>query len=206
MQVFFTKIIKKVNIMQSKVESHIIIGISGASGAVFGVKLLQLLQPIADIKTHLILSKPAEMTIKAEMNMSVDDIIALSDVYHNNKNIGACVASGSFNVKAMFIAPCSIKTMSEIASGVTTTLISRSADVCLKERKPLILGVREMPFHSGHLRNMAHLSDLGAYIAPPVPAFYTNPQTIDDIVTQICCRWLSFASIELPQKITWTGL
>jgi 4-hydroxy-3-polyprenylbenzoate decarboxylase len=188
------------------VEKDIIIGISGASGAVLGIKLLQLLQPLPHIRTHLILSKPAEMTLKAEMNMSLDDVISLCDVHYSNKNIGACVASGSFNVAAMFIAPCSIKTMSEIASGVTTTLISRSADVCLKERKPLILGVREMPFHSGHLRNMAHLSDLGAYIAPPVPAFYTNPQTIDDVITQICCRWLSFASIELPQKIIWSGL
>ncbi len=188
------------------IEKDIIIGISGASGSILGIKLLHLLQAIPTIRTHLIISKPAEITLKTENNISLDDVIALADVYHNNKNIGACVASGSFNVSAMFIAPCSIKTMSEIASGVTSSLISRSADVCLKERKPLILGIREMPFHAGHLRNMAHLSDLGAFIAPPVPAFYTNPQTIDDIVTQICCRWLSFASIELPQKITWTGL
>ncbi len=188
------------------VEKDIIIGISGASGSIFGIKLLTLLKPIPTIRTHLIMSKPAEMTLKAENNLNSDDVMALADVCYNNKNIGACVASGSFNVSAMFIAPCSIKTMSEIASGVTTTLLSRSADVCLKERKPLILGVREMPFHSGHLRNMAQLSDLGAYIAPPVPAFYTNPKTIDDIVTQICCRWLSFASIELKEKITWSGL
>lgn len=185
---------------------NILIAMSGASGAILGIKLLQLLKPISNITTHFITSKPAEMTLKAENNLSISDLHNLANIVHSNKNIGACVASGSFNIHAMIIAPCSIKTMSEIASGVTSTLISRSADVCLKERKPLILGVREMPFHSGHLKNMAHLSDLGAYIAPPVPAFYTNPKTVDDIVTQICCRWLSFAGIELPEKITWQGL
>lgn len=185
---------------------NIIIGISGASGSILGVRLLELLRPLADIQTHLVISKPAEMTLKTETNLSIDQLKEQADFYHNNKNIGACIASGSFHVSAMFIAPCSIKTLSEIASGVTTSLMSRSADVCLKERKPLILGVREMPFHSGHLRNMAHLSDLGAFIAPPVPAFYTNPETIDDIITQICCRWLSFASIELPEKKIWSGL
>ena len=188
------------------VEKDVIIGISGASGSIFGVKLLKMLKSIPTIRTHLVMSKPAEITLKAENNLSGIDIQSLADVYHNNKNIGACIASGSYNVKAMIIAPCSIKTMSEIAGGVTTSLLGRSADVCLKERKPLILGVREMPFHSGHLRNMALLSDLGAFIAPPVPAFYTNPKTIDEMVTQICCRWLSFASIELPEKITWSGL
>lgn len=188
------------------VEKDIIIGISGASGAILGIKLLELLHPITHIKTHLIISKPAEIAIKTENNLSLSDIESLANVVHNNKNIGACIASGSFNISAMFIAPCSIKTMSEIANGITSSLISRSADVCLKERKPLILGIREMPFHSGHLRNMALLSDLGAYIAPPVPAFYTNPKTIDDIVTQICCRWLAFASIELPEKAIWSGL
>lgn len=187
-------------------QRNLIIAISGASGSALGIRLLQLLKPVTDISTHLIMSKPAEMTLKAESQLSLDEVQALADVVHSHKNIGACVASGSFHVSAMIIAPCSIKTMSEIATGVTTNLISRSADVCLKERKPLILGVREMPFHSGHLKNMAHLSDLGAYIAPPVPAFYTNPKTIDDMMTQICCRWLSFASIELPEKQIWTGL
>jgi len=188
------------------VVKDIIIGISGASGAIFGVKLLQLLRPRPEIRTHLVMSKPSEMTIKAETDYQLSDIHALADIYHNNKNIGACIASGSYQISAMIIAPCSIKTMSEIAGGVTNSLLSRSADVCLKERKPLVLGVREMPFHAGHLRNMTLLSELGAFIAPPVPAFYTKHQDIDSMVTQICCRWLSLAGIELSEKITWTGL
>jgi 4-hydroxy-3-polyprenylbenzoate decarboxylase len=188
------------------VEKEIILGISGASGIILGVKILELLKPIMHIKTHLIMSKSAEITLKTETKYSISDIQSLADFCHNNKNIGACIASGSYNISAMIIAPCSIKTMSEIANGVTTSLLSRSADVCLKERKKLILGVREMPFHASHLRNMALLSDLGAYIAPPVLEFYTNPKTIDDIVTQISCRWLSFSGIELTEKKVWTGL
>lgn len=188
------------------VVKNVIIGISGASGCILGIRCLELLKAVSNVQTHLVMSKPAEMTLKSETDYTLEDLQQLADITHNNKNIGACIASGSYHISSMIIAPCSIKTMSEIASGVTTSLLGRSADVCLKERKPVILGVREMPFHANHLRNMASLSDLGAFIAPPVPAFYTNPKNIDEIVTQICCRWLSLAGIELPEKVTWKGL
>lgn len=188
------------------IEKDIIIGISGASGSIFGIKIIELLSNTQHIKTHLVMSKAAEITIKTELGYSAKDIQSKVDFYYSPNNIGASIASGSFKTSGMIIAPCSIKTMSEIACGITGNLMSRAADVCLKEKKPLVLGVREMPFHSGHLYNMAKISDMGGYIAPPVPAFYTNPKTVDDIVTQICCRWLSLISIDLPEKISWQGL
>ncbi len=188
------------------IEKDIIIGIYGASGAILGVRLLEITNNLPFVKTHLVVSKAAEITIKSETDFESDYVKALADYVHSPKNIGACIASGSFPVAGMIIAPCSIKTMSEIACGITSSLIAHSADVCLKERKPLVLGVREMPFHAGHLDNMKRLSDLGAFIAPPVPAFYTKPQSVYEIVDQICYRWLSLVKIECPEKITWTGL
>jgi 4-hydroxy-3-polyprenylbenzoate decarboxylase len=182
---------------------RIIIGISGASGVQFGVRALELLAPL-DIETHLVMSRSAELTVHHEMDCSVEDIRKLSDHWHPIKNVGAATASGSFQNLGMLIAPCSIRTLGEIVSGVTSTLLTRSADVALKERRRLVLMVRETPLHLGHLRNMVAATEMGAVIAPPAPAFYTRPETVSDLVTQSVSRALDLFSIDLPETKRWT--
>lgn len=162
---------------------RLIVGLSGASGVVYGLRLLETLRELP-VETHLVVSKAAELTIAYETDRKLAEIQALADVCHPLADVGASIASGSFRTLGMVIAPCSVKCLAEIASGVTSTLLTRAADVVLKERRPLVLMVRETPLHSGHLRNMLALSEMGAVIAPPVPAFYTNPESIDDIVDQ----------------------
>lgn len=182
---------------------RLIVGISGASGVQYGVRALELLQGTS-IETHLIMSKSAELTVHHEMDCSVDDIRQLADVWHPVRNVGASVASGSFRTKGMLLAPCSIRTLGEITSGVTSSLLTRAADVVLKERRPLVLMVRETPLHLGHLRNMVSVTEMGAIVAPPVPAFYTQPDSIEALVTQSVARALDLFDITLPETHRWT--
>lgn len=160
---------------------RIIVGISGASGIVYGVRMLEVLRR-AGVETHLVMSKAAEMTLGYESDLKAKDVRDLADVAHPIADIGASISSGSFRTMGMVVIPCSIRTMSEIATGVTSSLMSRAADVVLKERRRLVLAVRETPLHSGHLRTMLQLSEMGTIISPLMPAFYNKPQSIEDII------------------------
>jgi len=183
---------------------RIIVGISGASGIVLGVRALELLRD-TDIETHLVISKSAELTAHHEHDQPLDAVRALADVVHPVKNVGASIASGSFITEGMLIAPCSIRTMSEIATGVTSSLLTRAADVVLKERRRLVLMVRETPLHTGHLRTMTALSEMGAVIAPPVPAFYTRDDSLDAVLTQSVGRALDLFGIRDTPVRRWQG-
>ncbi|PZP49572.1 MAG: aromatic acid decarboxylase [Pseudopedobacter saltans] len=174
----------------------IIVGISGATGIQYGIKALELLRK-QNIETHLVMSKAAEMVRTYETEIKHDDILQLADVVYPLQDIGAAIASGSFKTSGMLVAPCSIKTMSEIATGVTSTLLSRAADVVLKERRRLILMVRETPFHAGHLKTMLSLTEMGAIIMPPVPGLYMNPQSIDEMITHSVARALDLLDVEV---------
>ena len=167
------------------------------------MRALELLKALP-IETHLVMSKSAELTVHHELDRSVEEIRSLADVYHPVRNVGASVASGSFQTRGMLLAPCSIRTMGEIASGVTSSLLTRSADVVLKERRRLVLMVRETPLHLGHLRNMVSVTEMGAIVSPPVPAFYTKPDSIDAMVTQSVARALDLFDITLSETIRWT--
>ena len=182
---------------------RLIIGISGASGVQYGVRALELLKPLP-IETHLIMSKSAELTVHHELDQSAEDIRALADVWHPVRNVGASVASGSFRPRGLLMAPCSIRTLGEITSGVTSTLLTRAAAVVLKERRRLVLMVRETPLHLGHLRNMAAVTEMGAIVAPPVPAFYAKPDSLDAVITQSVARALDLFDITLPETHRWT--
>ena len=183
-------------------QQRLIIGISGASGIVYGVRMLELLQTM-DVETHLVMSKSAELTLSYETDLKVADVHALADEVHAIKNVGAAIASGSFKTLGMVIAPCSIRSMSEIASGVTSTLLTRAADVVLKERRKLVMMVREPPFHTGHVRTMTALSEMGAIIAPPLPGFYSEPKTIADIVDHSVGRTLDLFDIDVGVVNRW---
>lgn len=182
----------------------IIVGISGASGIVYGLRALQLLRECS-IPTHLVISKSAKLTLHYELDLSLAELEALASEVHSANQIGASIASGSFPTAGMLIAPCSVRTMSEIATGVTSSLLTRAADVVLKERRRLVLMVRETPLHTGHLRTMTQLSEMGAVIAPPVPALYTRPQTLDEVVTQTVGRALDLFDLDLEQVKRWQG-
>ncbi len=182
----------------------VIVGISGASGIAYGVRALQLLRD-AGVNTHLVMSKSARLTLQYEMDMSVDEVQALATEVHPVGNVGASIASGSFPTAGMLIAPCSVRTMSEIATGVTSTLLTRAADVVLKERRRLVLMVRETPLHTGHLRTMTQLSEMGAVIAPPVPALYTRPETLQDVITQSVGRALDLFNLNVEGVKRWQG-
>ena len=183
---------------------RIIVGISGASGIVYGVRALELLREL-EIETHLVMSKSAELTLHYEMDMSLAELTAVASEVLAIKNVGASIASGSFITAGMLIAPCSIRSMSEIATGVTSSLLTRAADVVLKERRRLVLMVRETPLHTGHLRSMTQLSEMGAVIAPPVPAFYTRPQNLDEMVTQGVGRILDLFELPVDRVKRWQG-
>jgi 4-hydroxy-3-polyprenylbenzoate decarboxylase len=158
---------------------------------------LQMLRA-GGVESHLVVSKAAALSLSAETEMSLSDVQALADVVHKPGDVGAAIASGSFRTLGMLVAPCSIKTLSEIATGVTSSLLSRAADVCLKERRRLVLMVRESPLHLGHIRSMAAVTEMGAIVAPPVPAFYTRPQSLDDMVSQSVARALDLFDIDAP--------
>ncbi len=182
--------------------SRLIIGISGASGVIHGVRLLELLRPL-DIEAHLVMSKTAELTLAYETDYKPAAVRALADVAYAPGDLGGAPASGSFTTLGMIVAPCSIRSMSEIATGVTTSLLTRAADVMLKERRRLVLMVRESPLHAGHLRTMVALAELGAIIAPPVPAFYSMPRSVDDIVDHTVGRALDLFGIDAGVVRRW---
>jgi 4-hydroxy-3-polyprenylbenzoate decarboxylase len=184
---------------------RIIIGISGASGAIYGWRLLQKARLHSGVEVHLILTRAAERTAFLEMDRTAADFKALADYSYSVDDIGSRVASGSALIDAMVIAPCSINTMSSIAAGITSNLLVRAADVTLKERRKLVLMVREMPFHLGHLRSMVALAEMGAIVAPPVPAFYTKPATVDDIVDHSVDRVLDLIGLPSPDARRWEG-
>lgn len=182
---------------------RIILGISGASGVIYGIRALEFLRH-TDIETHLVISKSAELTMSYEVDMKPKTLKEMASVVHPIADVGASISSGSFRTMGMLILPCSVRTMSEIASGVTGTLMSRAADVVLKERRRLVLGFRESPLHSGHLRTMLQVSEMGAIVAPIVPAFYTRPKSLDDIVDHTVGRLLDLFDIDTGAVKRWT--
>ena len=182
---------------------RIVVAITGASGAIYGIRALELLAAIDDVETHLIVSSPAKTTISVEADHAMADVEALADHVHGARDIAAPISSGSFRTAGMIVAPCSIKSLSAIANSYTAGLVSRAADVALKERRPLLLMVRETPFHLGHLRLMAQATEIGAVIFPPVPAFYNNPASLDDIVTHSVGRALEHLGVEIENLNRW---
>ncbi|PWC22975.1 3-octaprenyl-4-hydroxybenzoate carboxy-lyase [Brenneria roseae subsp. roseae] len=186
---------------------RLIIGISGASGVIYGIRLLQVLRTVEGIETHLIMSNAARQTLTLESDFNLRDVQALADVVHDTRDIAASISSGSFKTAGMVILPCSIKTLSGIAHSYSDNLLTRAADVVLKERRPLVLCVRETPLHLGHLRMMTAAVELGAIIMPPVPAFYHRPQSVQDIIDQTVNRVLDQFDIELPEELftRWQG-
>ncbi|MBD7973489.1 flavin prenyltransferase UbiX [Escherichia whittamii] len=186
---------------------RLIVGISGASGAIYGVRLLQVLRDVADIETHLVMSQAARQTLSLETDFTLREVQALADVTHDARDIAASISSGSFQTLGMVILPCSIKTLSGIVHSYTDGLLTRAADVVLKERRPLVLCVRETPLHLGHLRLMTQAAEIGAVIMPPVPAFYHRPQSLDDVINQTVNRVLDQFSITLPEDLfaRWQG-
>jgi 4-hydroxy-3-polyprenylbenzoate decarboxylase len=186
----------------STTRQRIIVGISGASGVIYGVRLLEILRELG-VETHLVMSKSAEITLAYETDMKVAAVRALADFDYPMEDIGAAPSSGSFRTLGMIVAPCSVRSMSEIATGVTANLLTRAADVTLKERRRLVLMLRETPLHSGHLRNMLALSDMGAVIAPPVPAFYARPESIMDMVDHSVGRVLDLFDLDTGRLKRW---
>lgn len=180
----------------------LIVGISGASGVIYGVRLLQLLRDLA-IPTHLVMSRSAEITLAHETDLKVAAVKALATVTYAQHDIAAAISSGSFKTRGMIVAPCSMRSMSEIATGVTSGLLTRAADVVLKERRRLVLLVRETPLHVGHLRTMTQLAEMGCIIAPPVPAFYSRPASLDDMVTHTVGRVLDLFDIDAGVVRRW---
>lgn len=186
---------------------RLIIGISGASGAIYGVRLLDVVRTLPDVETHLVMSQAARQTLALETAFTLREVQALADVVHDARDIAASISSGSFKTDGMVILPCSIKTLSGIVNSYTDGLLTRAADVVLKERRPLVLCVRETPLHLGHLRLMTQAAELGAIIMPPVPAFYHRPQSVDDIINQTVNRVLDQFAIDLPEDLftRWSG-
>lgn len=186
---------------------QIIVGISGASGVIYGVRLLQILATVDNVETHLVMTPAARRTLALETDLSMEQVEALADVAHKCSDIAACISSGSFRAAGMIVAPCSIKTVAGIATCFSDNLLLRAADVVLKERRRLVLLVRETPMHLGHLRLLVQLAEMGAIIMPPTPAFYHCPSTVEDIVDQTVNRALDLLDIELPHDLfaRWRG-
>ena len=186
---------------------RLVVAITGASGAVYGVQLLEQLRASGACESHLVMSSSGALTASQELDMKRSDIEALADVVHSVKDIGATIASGSFRSLGMVVAPCSMKTLASIAHGLADNLVSRAADVMLKERRPLVLMARETPLNLAHLRNMTSVTEMGGIILPPVPAFYTRPQTVDDIVNHTVGRVLDLFGIEHAGLVKrWDGI
>jgi len=181
---------------------RLVIGLSGASGVAYGIRALEALRELG-IESHLVMTKPAEMTIGYETKLSPRQVAAKADYSYAIQDIAAPIASGSFKTAGMLVAPCSVRTMSEIATGVTTSLLTRAADVMLKERRPLVLMVRETPLHLGHLRSMVALAEMGAIILPPVPAFYAEPKNLSDLVDQMVGRAMDLFGYDWPGMKRW---
>lgn len=186
---------------------RLVVAITGASGAVYGVRLLEQLRASGACESHLIMSSSGLLTASQELDMKRSDIEALADVVHNVKDIGATIASGSFHSLGMVVAPCSMKTLASIAHGLADNLVSRAADVMLKERRRLVLMARETPLNLAHLRNMTSVTEMGGIILPPVPAFYTRPETVDDIVNHTVGRVLDLFGVEHAGLVKrWDGI
>ena len=183
-------------------KSRLVVGVTGASGAIYGVRALDALAELG-VETHLIVSRSAVLTLKQELDLGPADLAAKATAAYRVGDVGAAIASGSFRTLGMIIAPCSIRTMSEIATGVTSTLITRAADVTLKERRPLVLMIRETPFHLGHLRTMVRLAEMGATIAPPLPAFYARPSSVEEMVDQSVGRALDLFGFDWRPVRRW---
>ena len=192
--------------MNKSAPLQLIVGISGATGVIYGIRLLEILRSLDEVETHLILTSAAKQTIVYETSYTVAQVSALASYVYNNHDIGASIASGSFRTAGMVVAPCSIKTLSGIANAYADNLLVRAADVVLKERRRLVLLVRETPLHLGHLRLMTAATESGAVLMPPVPAFYPRPQTLDDIVDQTVGRVLDQFEIESNLFERWKGL
>ena len=186
---------------------RLVIGIAGASGVIYAVRLLEVLNDVPNVETHLVLSDAARQTIGYETNFTVEKVMELADVQHSIKNIAASISSGSFKTMGMVVVPCSMKTLSGIAMSFSDNLLLRAADVTLKDRRPLVLLPRETPLHLGHLRLMVQVSEMGAILLPPMPAFYHRPKTVDDIINQTVNRVLDVLKIELEHDLfdRWTG-
>lgn len=182
----------------------IIVGISGASGAIYGIKLLEVLRQ-CNIESHLTITKSGKLSIELETDYKFDDVVKLADHYYNNNDIAAAISSGSFINEGMIIAPCTVKTLSEIATGCTQTLISRAADVALKDRRKLVLLFRETPLHLGHINSMKTITEMGAIVMPPMISFYSKPKTIDEIVFHTVGRVLDLFAIDNPLVTRWRG-
>jgi len=183
--------------------SRLIVGISGASGVIYGIRLLQALKKLP-VKTHLVMTRTAEVTLAHETDLKVEDVRQLADVTYRADDLAAAVSSGSFRTIGMIVVPCSMRSLGEIAHGITSNLLTRAADVVLKERRRLVLVTRETPLHAIHLRNMATLAEMGAIIAPPVPAFYNRPKTIDDIVDHTVGRVLDLFELDTGSVKRWS--
>jgi len=179
-----------------------IVGITGATGIIFGIRALQVLRELG-VESHLVVSRAGEMTRTYETQLSREELHSLADHVHPIGDVGASISSGSFRTLGMLIAPCSVRTLGEVASGVTTTLLTRAADVVLKERRRLVMMVREAPLHAGHLRNMLTVTEMGGIIHPPVPAFYTQPQSIMDLVDHALGRALDCFDLDMPDMVRW---
>ena len=188
--------------MAGQERPRLVVGISGASGAVYGVRALEAAADMG-VETHLVVSKAAILTLSQEMGLTPTDLAAMVDVVHKISDVGASIASGSFRTLGMIVAPCSVRTLSEIATGVTSTLLTRAADVTLKERRPLVLMVRETPFHLGHLRTMVRVTEMGGIIAPPLPAFYAKPTSIEEMVDQSVGRALDLFGLNWRPVKRW---
>ena len=186
---------------------RLVIGIAGASGVIYAVRLLEVLHDVPNVETHLVLSDAARQTIGYETNFTVEKVMELADVQHSIKNIAASISSGSFKTMGMVVVPCSMKTLSGIAMSFSDNLLLRAADVTLKDRRPLVLLPRETPLHLGHLRLMVQVSEMGAILLPPMPAFYHRPKTVDDIINQTVNRVLDVLKIELEHDLfdRWIG-
>jgi len=199
--------LNSVQLSRGSLMKRLIVGISGASGAIFGVRLLQVLQSVPEIETHLVMSNAARQTLTLETDLTLREVQQLADVVHDSRDIAASISSGSFRTGGMVILPCSIKTLSGIVNGYTDGLLTRAADVVLKESRRLVLCVRETPLHLGHLRLMTQAAELGAVIMPPVPAFYHRPTSVDDIINQTVNRVIDQFDIELPEDlfVRWQG-
>ena len=183
-------------------QTRIIVGISGASGIIYGIRLLEILRELA-IESHLVVTKMADLTRAHETNLSAEEVRQLANKTYSIADMSAAIASGSFQTAGMIIAPCSMKTLAEIATGVTSNLLTRAADVVLKERRKLVLLVRESPLHRGHLKNMLAVTDMGAIVAPPVPAFYIRPESLDDIINHTVGRALDLLGIDCGLVKRW---
>ena len=184
---------------------RLIVAITGASGTIYGIRILEALRDIG-VESHLVMSDSAKLTMAAETSYKPAQIEAMADVVHSAKNVGASISSGSFKSLGMVIAPCSIRTLSEIACGVTSSLVSRAADVVLKERRRLVLLVRETPLHLGHLRSMSQVTECGAIVMPPVPAFYAKPNSLDDMVSHTVGRCLDLFDLDNTRVTRWNGM